>query len=229
MLAQGESMSARKIWWLVVGLFLIGNTFLWPRQSFSQASLTLYVDTLADNAVTDLNVHCTDQLPNNNCSLRQAIAKANANSGIDRITISFELITEGSVGSAPYVITTTQRLPPITRPNVTISADLLSGAPQVAINANASDAGLVLSGGGAIIEGLAIYGASNDAGSYRGSGIYISSADNVVRNCTIGLLLDNTIPPDNLRNRNGIVISGSAARNNQIGTAKWFSRQVNRV
>jgi parallel beta-helix repeat protein len=219
MSAQGESMSARKIWWLVVGLFLLGNTLLWPQQSFSQVSLTLYVDTLADNAVTDLNVHCTDQLTNNNCSLRQAIAKANASSGIDRITINFELITEGSVGSAPYIITTTQRLPPITRPNVTISADLLSGAPQVAINANASDAGLVLSGGGAIIEGLVIYGASNDAGSYRGSGIYISSADNVVRNCTIGLLLDNTIPPDNLRNRNGIVISGSAARNNQIGTA----------
>ncbi|GIW91954.1 MAG: hypothetical protein KatS3mg109_2386 [Pirellulaceae bacterium] len=215
-------MSARRIWWFVVGLLFVAGTLIWPQRSFSQAGIDqFFVDTLADNPVADLNTHCTDALPNANCSLRQAIAKANAVAGSNRITINFDLVTEGSVASAPYIITITtgQRLPPITRANVTISADLLNGAPQVAINANNNDAGLVLSGGGAIIEGLVIYGASNDAGTYRGSGIYISSSGNTVRNCSIGLTLDGSVPPDTLRNRNGIVISGSAAGNNQIGAA----------
>ncbi|ABY33640.1 hypothetical protein [Chloroflexus aurantiacus] len=161
-------MSARRIWWFVVGLLFVAGTLIWPQRSFSQAGIDqFFVDTLADNPVADLNTHCTDALPNANCSLRQAIAKANAVAGSNRITINFDLVTEGSVASAPYIITITtgQRLPPITRANVTISADLLNGAPQVAINANNNDAGLVLSGGGAIIEGLVIYGASNDAGT----------------------------------------------------------------
>lgn len=210
-------MHRRRVWWIAILLF-IASILLWPKVSLGQSEVTeFFVDTLADTAVTDLNNHCIDSLANNNCSLRQAIAKANATSGTNSISINFNLITEGTVGTPPYVITLTERLPPLTRPNVVISADLSFGTPLIAINANGADAGLVLNGGNATIEGLVIYGASSDAGSYRGSGIYISSAGNTVRNCIIGLQLDGTVPPDAQRNRNGIVIIGSAARNNQIG------------
>lgn len=213
-------MHARRYWYHIATILFLTATLNWPRLSFGQAGVDeFFIDTLADNPVVDVNNHCTDEIVNNNCSLRQAIAKANATAGTNRITISFNLVTEGAVTSTPYIITLNERLPPITRANVTISAELLAGLPQVAINANGADAGLALNGGGAIVEGLAIYGASSDAGIYRGSGVYISSANNIVRNCFIGLQLDGTIPADSNRNRNGIVIIGSAARNNQIGAA----------
>lgn len=212
-------MHARRVWWWLASLLFLGSTLLWPRSSFSQTGVDeFFVDTLADNPVTNINNHCTDDVVNGNCSLRQAIAKANATPGTNRITITFDLVTEGYVASKPYIITLSELLPPITRANVTISAEVLpSDIPQVAINANSANAGLVLNGGGAIIEGIAIYGASSDVGGYRGSGIYISSANNTIRNCYIGLQLDGTIPPDANRNRNGIMIIGANARNNQIG------------
>lgn len=211
-------MHARRHWKLVIIAVFVSSILIWPRFSFGQAGVDeFFVDTLADNPVTNINSHCTDDLVNANCSLRQAIAKANSAPGTNRITINFDLVTEGFVTSAPYIITLSERLPPITRANVTISADVLAGAPQVVINANGADAGLVLNGGGAIIEGLAIYGASSDVGSYRGSGIYISSANNTIRNCYIGLQLDGTTPAEAIRNRNGVMIIGANARNNQIG------------
>ncbi len=211
-------MHARRVWWWLASLLFLGSTLLWPRSSFSQTGIDeFFVDTLVDHPVTNINSHCTDDLVNANCSLRQAIAKANATPSTNRITIRFDLVTEGFVASAPYIITLSERLPPITRVNVTISAEVLAGTPQVAINANGADAGLVLNGSNAIIEGLAIYGASSDAGIYRGSGIYISSANNTIRNCYIGLQLDGTTPPDANRNRNGITIIGASARTNQIG------------
>lgn len=211
-------MHARRYWQLVIIAVFASSVLIWPRLSFGQAGIDeFFVDTLADNPVIDINSHCTDDLVNANCSLRQAIVKANSAPGTNRITINFDLVTEGLVTSAPYIITLSERLPPITRANVTISADVLAGAPQVVINANGADAGLVLNGGGAIIEGLAIYGASSDVGSYRGSGIYISSANNTIRNCYIGLQLDGTTPAEAIRNRNGVMMIGANARNNQIG------------
>lgn len=211
-------MHARRYWQLVMLAVFVGSILIWPRLSFGQAGVDeFFVDTLADNPVTDINSHCTDDLVNTNCSLRQAIAKANGTPGTNRITVNFDLVTEGSVASAPYIITLSERLPPITRANVTISANVLAGAPQVAINANGADAGLVLNGGGAIIEGLAIYGVSSDVGSYRGSGIYISSANNIVRNCYLGLQLDGTTPTEAIRNRNGVMLIGTNAHGNQIG------------
>lgn len=205
--------------WLVTMVFLC-STLVWADYSYTQTStIIFYVDTLLDNPVTDLASHCIDNLPNTNCSLRQAITKANASAGTDPITISFELITEGQVSAPPYIITLTsgQRLPPITRPNISLIAETVNGVPQVAINANGNDVGLALNGGGAIVEGLTIYGASNADSIYRGSGIFIGSANNQVRNCLIGLDLNGNEPPQ--RNRNGIVISGSTATNNQIGAA----------
>ncbi|WP_322487136.1 right-handed parallel beta-helix repeat-containing protein [Chloroflexus sp.] len=211
-------MHARRVWWWLASLLFLGSTLLWPRSSFSQTGIDeFFVDTLVDNPVTNINSHCTDDLVNANCSLRQAIAKANATPSTNRITIRFDLVTEGFVASTPYIITLSERLPPITRVNVTISAEVLAGTPQVAINANGADAGIVLNGSSAIIEGLAIYGASSDVGIYRGSGIYISSANNTIRNCYIGLQLDGTTPPDANRNRNGITIIGASAHTNQIG------------
>lgn len=213
-------MHARRYWRLIFTIAFLGSILIWPRLSFGQAGVDeFFVDTLADNPVTNINSHCTDDLVNANCSLRQAIAKANATPGTNPITITFDLVTEGSVASAPYIITLSELLPPITRANVTISANVLASAPQVAINANGANAGLVLNGGSAIIDGLAIYGASSDVGGYRGSGIYISSANNTIRNCYIGLQLDGTMPPDANRNRNGIMIIGANARNNQIGAS----------
>lgn len=215
-------MHARRYWQLVIIAVFASSILIWPRLSFGQAGIDeFFVDTLADNPVTNINSHCTDDLVNANCSLRQAIAKANSTPGTNRITISFDLVTEGSVASAPYIITLSERLPPITRANVTISADVLAGAPQVGINANGADAGLVLNGGGAIIEGLAIYGASSDVGSYRGSGIYISSANNTIRDCYIGLQLDGTTPAEAIRNRNGVMMIGANARNNHIGEPSY--------
>ncbi len=213
-------MRARRYWWWLAIILFAGSMMAWPQAGYGQSeAITFYVDTLNDNPVTVLNNHCTDDIPNENCSLRQAIAKANATAGTAPLTISFNLITEGAVSAAPYVLTLTagERLPPITRANVSLIADLSGTTPQIAIDANGSDAGLVLNGGGATIEGLAIYGASNDAGLYRGSGIFIGSANNIVRNCVIGLDLNGSIPTN--RNRNGIVINGSAAAGNQIGEA----------
>ncbi|WP_298816734.1 right-handed parallel beta-helix repeat-containing protein [Chloroflexus sp.] len=210
-------MRARRYWWWLVALLLLSSMLTWPNNGYGQDSETIfYVDTLADNPVTDLSSHCTDNLANANCSLRQALTKANKTAETNPIIVSFELITEGQVSAPPYIITLTNgRLPPITRSHVRLLADLAGSLPQVAINANGNDVGLALNGGSAIVSGLAIYGASNADSIYRGSGIFIGSASNEVRNCLIGLDLDGNVP--SVPNRNGIVINGSAATNNQIG------------
>src|SRR5436853_7561884 len=102
------------------------------------------------------------------CTLREAIENANLNPGPD--TISFDL-----TGSAPFTITLTSELPPITD-TVTIDGTTqsgYSGSPIVAVsgNAQAVNDGFVLSNNtetgsdstGSTIQALPIDGYAHDA------------------------------------------------------------------
>ncbi|MFN3374343.1 MAG: hypothetical protein ACK44M_12350, partial [Chloroflexus sp.] len=77
-------MHARR-WQLAIIAVFVSSVLIWPRLSFGQVGVDeFFVDTLADNPVTAINSHCTDDLVNANCSLRQAIAKANGTPGTNR-------------------------------------------------------------------------------------------------------------------------------------------------
>lgn len=102
-------------------------------------------------------------------SLRQAILDANANPGVDMIDFAIP-------GSGPHRIRLASALPPLTEPVVLdattqAETDCVEGQLMVELDGEdlgITDDGLVVSGGGAVIRGLAIH-------SFGGDGIIIAN------------------------------------------------------
>ena len=168
--------------------------------------VTFTVDTTADDAT---KTACT--VAANDCSLRGAIADANANPGA---LIAF------NIGSGLQTITvTTSNLPTITAP-VFIDGTTqpgFSGSPLIEINGNNIGApGLTINGGATTVRGLII----NRANSH---GIQLSTnGGNTIKGNYIGtestgtLDLGNSLAGINISSGSGNMIGGTTAADRNI-------------
>ena len=158
--------------------------------------------------VTDTN---DDTNPN---SLRGAILQANADGGGD--TIDFDIS-----GQSPISINLSSPLPALTSP-VTIDGTTqpgYEGTPLVQIDgagiSGAGNSGLILSGGGSTIQGLAIVG-------FTGAAVVLESGNgNVVDGNYLGVAPDGTTK---ISNGMGLAILGSSL--NTVGSGSGGSGNV---
>ncbi|MEI8308761.1 MAG: right-handed parallel beta-helix repeat-containing protein [Chloroflexales bacterium] len=208
----------RNFWYLLMALALLLTPFAMAPQRVRAAPPIFLVDTLSDAAPSP--TACNSDALDGDCSLRQAIARANSwVPTTDTKEISFSNFTSSALLpiTGPMTVTTGSRLPPITASHVQITADTLLGIPQIEIDANGNDAGLVLQGDDNLVKGLSIYGASDIGGVYRGTGVYITGARNTVQVSFLGLRANSSLPTQ--RNAYGVFITGTGATGNQIGGA----------
>ena len=140
------------------------------------------------------------------CSLREALNAANAASGHD--TIEFTL------GAITPTITISGSLPALT--DATTIDGSSGGSNRVALDGSAATGdGLVLTSSGNVLRNLVIH-------SFPGSGISISSDNNLLAGNLIGLDQGGTLDQGN--GSYGILISGGS--NNQIGGATPAERNI---
>jgi CSLREA domain-containing protein len=155
-----------------------------------------------------------------NCTLREAINAANANSATDIIVFNFS-------SAEPYVIQPLQPLPGIespllidgtsqpgytATPIITINGDLVPPAPQ---GQESTRAGIKLLAGNSTVQGLAING-----WDYSGISI-VGAGSSVITGNYIGTNSNGTAP---VSNRYGIVIYESS--NNLIGGTSPAARNL---
>lgn len=200
---------------LTLVALLIGPFAITPRAA-EAATVTYLVDKLTDT--TTAGTTCQDLVPDD-CSLRDAIAKANAAPNADTKVISFELFTGGTLGgAAPFIIALSSLLPEIVADNVQIEASLtLDGLPQVEIDGNGRAVGLQLAGDNGLVKGLSFYGFTNSGiEPFLGSAIYITGSGNRVETSFIGVNWQGQVPT-NKANFSGIRIDGAGATGNIIG------------
>ena len=145
---------------------------------------------------------CTES----HCSLREAIAVANARPGSDAVLITFQ---------APYTIVLTymsggayRAFPEITRNNITIDGDLNDdGRPDVVIDgrniADSTAAGLFIKADNVTVEGLVIQ-------RFPGWGIDIHGNRNTVRFSYLGTSADGR---GKAGNKTGLLLTNGASQN----------------
>jgi CSLREA domain-containing protein len=158
------------------------------------------------------------------CTLREAIAAANAAPGADSIHFSIP-------GPGPHTIQPTSALPTITDP-VTIDGTTepdFAGAPIVEISgalAPIEVAGLKITAGSSTVRGLVINGfihGTLNINSPDGEGIVLESGDgNVIEGNYLGTDVSGTL---DLGNHTGIRVS-SFSMNNTIGGATSAERNL---
>ncbi|NJO85203.1 MAG: hypothetical protein HC828_22300 [Blastochloris sp.] len=209
-------MISRHAWLslLTLAALLFGPFAVAPQASQAQtADQTFTVDRL-DDLVPPLNGdYCTAIA--NDCTLRQAILKANAATTTETKLINFANIS-GSIS-----ITNTVGLLPALGSNITLQGrtSLITGRPLIQIvgaETNRS-AGIRISGNNNTVSDLVIYGFSDAfTDSNGGSAIVIAGDNNTIIRNYIGVRTDGTLPNANDRNVRGIrIIAG--ADNNDIG------------
>lgn len=113
---------------LLSALALVLASFAIAPRPAMAATHTIKVDTLLDLSIADAagQPYCelpAPEPPQGNCSLRQAIERANSLPNEDTKIISFEYFTDETLARAPFVITQSEPLPAIQRDNVRIEAD----------------------------------------------------------------------------------------------------------
>jgi N-acetylglucosamine-6-sulfatase len=154
------------------------------------------------SADATFTVTSTDDVDNGSCtaehcSLREAILAANATAGTDLIDFALP-------GDPPYVISPAAALPAVTQA-VTIDATQpgYAGTPVVRLDgslAGAGTNGLILSGSGITVAGLAVV-------RFTGNGVRITGPGNTLRSSAIGTDGEGTAGLGNTAN--GVFVSGS--------------------
>lgn len=199
---------------LLSALALLLTPFALAPRGAQAATVDILVDTLGDAAPTGTSC-ATLELADGDCSLRQAIAKANSLAAGDVKNISFELFTGGTLAiTGPVVLTTASNLPTVTTSNVQIVADLgVDGLPRIEIDGNGKAVGFQISGDNNLIKGLSLYGFTNSGiEPFFGSAIYITGDNNDVQTCFVGIRPDGTVPAGKA-NFSGIRIDGGGTGN----------------
>jgi CSLREA domain-containing protein len=177
-----------------------------PTLAMTMAVMTFTVNSTADDDDGDCNGASGD------CTLREAINAANANSGLDTI--------EFNIGAGTPTITLASSLPTITNP-VTINGNT-GGATRVEVIGNGPPYGPPYPGGLAITAGSSTVRAMviNRLG---GSITLVTNGSNIVENCLIGTNAAGTasLAPFN---GDGVGIYGSP--DNLIGGTTVSARNV---
>lgn len=176
------------------------------------------VDTLSDNS----GPGCETPVSDGDCSLRQAIERANADSGASSINFDPTLI-----GGVMQLDDPNVPLPALSANGTTVNGRVnpRGANTQIAIDGRGSlFNGFSVTGSNNRIIGLSVYGFRCSA--FGSGGIVVErvgatgASGNVIELGIIGLLLDGSVPADNQRNCNGIVIrngaSSTSVRNNII-------------
>jgi uncharacterized repeat protein (TIGR01451 family) len=195
--------------------------------SVAMAMSLLYAQTAGPNTfVVDTTMDLTGTVSINQGSLRQGIARANSGGCASPCTIVFQNTTFAT----DQQIRVTSALPAITAPNVTIDGFSGVGAANTAAFGSADNAninveltttsgvteGLVVSGGGSTIRGLAISGFSS-------AGIRLASNLNTIRGNYIGTNISGTAGGPFGGNGVGIIIEGNF---NSIGLGAAGDRNL---
>ncbi|NNJ08922.1 hypothetical protein EKD04_001120 [Chloroflexales bacterium ZM16-3] len=206
----------RHSWYLLAALALLLASFVMIPRVVRAAPPIFLVDRL-DDTVEPSDTACNSDAADGDCSLRQAIERANNwVPETDIKEIRFTLFTDNPASiTNPITVRNDGPLPVIKASNVRIIAATSFGLPQIEINANSNDSGLVLEGNNNEVTGLSIYGASNLGGPFRGSGVYIMGANNKIHQTFLGITPDGSLPA--IRNGYGVIIAGPKATNNEIG------------
>jgi len=185
---------------LSVLALLLAPFALAPQASQAQGNQYI-VDTLLDND----GAGCTNPADDDDCSLRQALLRANADIGASDITFDASLI-DGVITLADL----NNPLPALSANGTTISgaAGDASGTPNIAINGNGSIFnGITVTGNSNVISSLSIYGFICSGQGAGGIVVQVGSGNRIERNY-IGLTLAGAVPIT--RNCNGVVIRGGA-------------------
>jgi CSLREA domain-containing protein len=192
---------------------------LQSKQTAASILTTAAAATFTVNSKEDTNDGICDLT---NCTLREAIIAANANSGLDLINFN---IAQGG----PQTITPLTALPTITGP-VTIDGTTqpgFSGTPIIELNGSIAPNGtngLLIMGGNTTVRGLVINRFHNgDAIEFQTNG------GNVVEGNFLGTNLAGNalanVPPEFVRiNRSGVFINGPS--NNRIGGTTDAARNL---
>ncbi len=209
--------------------------------SAQQDARQYVVDVATDISLGELDTDlereaaCNDALQNKNCTLRQAIEKANTDNQPSLITFNIPAeadpeyaFTPGPSSLGYWTIRPGSRLPPLTREgNTTISGvgNIANGAPQIVIDGTDVPAtegvGFTITSSNNRIQGLSIVG-FRSGNAATGVGIILNtptSTQNTVTGCYIGVLPFSTTPKGN--ELAGILITQSA-NNNTIGGPRLF-------
>lgn len=179
---------------------LLAPFALAPQASQAQGNQYI-VDTLLDND----GAGCTNPADDDDCSLRQALLRANADIGASDITFDASLI-----GGVITLADLNNPLPALSANGTTISgaAGDASGTPNIAIDGNGSIFnGITVTGNSNVISSLSVYGFVCSTQGAGGIVVQSGSGNRIERNY-IGLTLAGAVPTT--RNCNGVVIRGGA-------------------
>jgi hypothetical protein len=212
---------------LLLALSLLG----WqPHVAQAQDSVSSYfVDSALDtDTPPDITTVCNDQDPNNNnCTLRQAIKRANVDSTDNIITFIIPANSAdpntGYNGSV-WTIRPSSALPPLSEPGTTIDGTKVSpfGTPQTILDGTTASAndpsnavGIEINSANNTIQKMVFVNFKGDSAN-SGIGILISGSEatgNQILSNYIGSipLTDGSTPTNN--NSTGIRIDGSASGN----------------
>ncbi|MEL6615445.1 MAG: hypothetical protein AAFQ43_06895, partial [Bacteroidota bacterium] len=183
----------------------LGALLLVLSASSARAQIDLLVDTPSDgqtyDAVTSL-AECTDGVADDDCTLREAILVANAETGLD--AIGFDVTDDlNSFGEA--VIIPISALPAITDSGVSIDGYTQAGTSRNTL-ADGSNAVLVvvLFNLGSVADGLQVDAAATGVSlsglailGFDDDGIEISGDNAVVDGCFVGVAPDGVTPVPN--------------------------------
>jgi hypothetical protein len=211
-------MSVRRHWLAIItfAALLVAPFAALPRAAAQTQVQVFQIDRSDDVSSGPAATRCTEAP--NDCSLRDAINRANSFTPADALkVISFQqYANEQALQSitAPYVFTLgASELPPITANNVEVrgAVNWFSPLPQIEIDGNGRNAGLQLRGNNGLIRGLSIYGLTNGSLPLSGAAIYIGpgTTGNRVEGSFIGINLSGVVPT-NRANQLGIYVDNGA-------------------
>lgn len=188
---SSSQISMRLVLILIVLFTLLEARFSPSKVNANTSNRTYYVDTTGDAGISANPNACESDLADSDCTLRQAIQKANADGGAS--TIDFSLLPT----SDPNYSGTTKRW--------TIKP--LSQLPSI----NDANGGTTVKGRLDNVEFLPRIVLDGSALNSDGNGFQIASANNVINGMIIVNFKGNT-----LTTGNGIRITGINAKDNQI-------------
>jgi CSLREA domain-containing protein len=206
-----------------------------PRARAAGATLSLFATTYTVNSTGDGDDTATDDGVcddgTGHCTLRAAIEQSNATPGTD--TIAFQI-----PGAGLHTISPASALPTLTDPVIIdgytqpgSSPNTLTGGDDAVIeieldgtNAGTTTSGLVVTGGGSTIRGLAInrFGTGGMTSvTAGGTGVELNSDGNTVEGCFVGTDPTGTLPLPNIND--GVGVTGNA---NTVGGSTPAARNV---